>query len=89
MAATVAYHGRHPRRTGEDSEYDDSELIVITAWTIGVPKARRGRLRLMTVNALGVGTKKTPTPPFGGAGVCLGVLDWVTYASCERERVRR
>ena len=56
MAATVAYHGRHPRRTD-----DDSELMVITAWTIGVPKVRRGRLRLMTVNALGAGTKK-PRP---------------------------
>ena len=62
MAATVAYHGRHPRRTGEDSEYDDSELIVITAWTIGVPKARRGRLRLMIVPM--AWAQKNPDPTF-------------------------
>jgi hypothetical protein len=55
-------HGRHRRRTGEDSENDDSELMVTAGSAIGVPKARHGRLRLMIVPHR-MATKK-PRPTF-------------------------
>ena len=59
MAVMGGDRGRRGWRTG-----DDSELMVTTAWTIGVPKARHGRLRLMTVAvplaARKYGHKKTP-----------------------------